>query len=206
MRDRARDRSLAQPRGNDLHQLAQRQRVAARAQPAGGERAARVQALADDVDPVLVGDAQPQVRASAPRPRRPCSSRCSTVRCQVGTSGSVNSHWNVVAPLEPVLGVDLAADRVEQQRDRLGVALGRALAHADHARLRERAPALGDLQRRQTGRQQRRSGQRLDGEARPSAAWSSSTSGPRRRPRRRSSRTPSCSVRPSPGGISTCAV
>ena len=47
----------------DLAQPPQRERVAARAQPAGGDRAQRVQALADDVHPVLVGDAQAQVRA-----------------------------------------------------------------------------------------------------------------------------------------------
>ena len=39
----------------------QRERVAARTQPTGGHRAQRVQTLADDVDPVLVGEAQAQV-------------------------------------------------------------------------------------------------------------------------------------------------
>ncbi len=79
-------------------------------------------------------------------------------------SGSVNSHWKVVAPAQPVLRVDLAAHGVEHQRDGLGVPLARALPHAEHVGFGQRAPALGQFERAQPGRQQRRARQALDGD------------------------------------------
>ncbi len=74
---------------------------------------------------------------------------CSTVleplftrRCQAGMSGSrelpLERHWAA----EPVLGIDLPADRVEQQRDRLRVATRRAFLDADDPRLCQGSPAL----------------------------------------------------------------
>ena len=67
----------------------------------GGEGAERVQPLADDVDPVLVGEAQAQVGRGA-SPSATELEPFSTVRCQVGMSGSVNSHWKVVALAQAV--------------------------------------------------------------------------------------------------------
>src|SRR5262249_18600956 len=58
---------------------------------------------------------------------------------------------------EAVARVDLTADGVEQQCERLGVARGRPFPHADHAGFRQRPPALGDLEGREADRQQRRS-------------------------------------------------
>ena len=49
-----------------------------------------------------------------------------------------------------MVGVDLTADRVEQHRDGLRIALGGTLAHADDAGLDECAPALDDLQQPET--------------------------------------------------------
>ncbi len=94
--------------------------------------AQRVQALADDVDPVLVGEAQAQVGAE----RLALLDGARAVIDGEVPGGNVGIGE---LPLEgrgagqAVVGVDLAADRVEQQGHGLGIALGGSLAHADHA-------------------------------------------------------------------------
>ena len=71
----------------DLAEARERERVAARAQPAGGHRAQRVQSLADDVHPVLVGEAQAQVGRGRGALARPRSSRSSRSDARSGCRG-----------------------------------------------------------------------------------------------------------------------
>ena len=103
------------------------------------------QAVADDVAQVLVARSAGAGRAWAPRPARRCCEPLFDGEVPRGDVGVGELPLEDRRAAQPVVGVDLAADRVEQQRQGLGVAHGGALAHADDARLGERAPALGEL-------------------------------------------------------------
>ena len=128
--------------GEDPHQLAQRRAGCPAAAAGRWRRRAAGSGAARRCRPSPARTPAASGPGSAPRPAGRRVEPLLTSRCQVGTSGSVNSHWKVTGRRRPCSRVDLAADRVEQHRHRLRVAAGRPLAHADDAGLRERPAAL----------------------------------------------------------------
>ncbi len=130
-------RSAARERLGERHECP---RVAPCAQPARGERSERIEPLSDDVNPVLVGDAQAQVRALG-------VARLDHARAVVDGQVPGRDVWVCEMPLEghrvreAVFGVDLAADRVEQEGDGLPVTRRWALPDTDQAALGECPPA-----------------------------------------------------------------
>ncbi len=149
-------------------------------------RAAGSSRFADDVHEVLVGHPQAQVRVSARSLARPCSSRCppQMPRRHVGV-GELPLEGG--GALEAVLGVHLAADRVEQQRHGvLGSRLLGALAHADDAGLASVRAAQGDLLEARVPEAAARARAAPRRAGPPSAAWSYIEVSPRRRPRSKS--------------------